>query len=71
MQMLAYSTLAVALADAMVRARFSLRFGIHSHAEYLEFILRRSTVHLAPGLQAYVTRTAGSQRSMARPFLRE
>ena len=42
MQMLAYSTLAVALADAMVRARFSLRFGIHSHAEYLEFILRRS-----------------------------
>jgi hypothetical protein len=35
---------AVAVADAMARARFSSRFDGNDHAEYLEFIINRSSL---------------------------
>ncbi|MGK8235686.1 hypothetical protein ACLGGT_16175 [Roseovarius sp. MS2] len=54
-----------AKADALIAQRFKAPYGVSTLDEYLEYLDRRTTAHLAPHLASRVHRTAGAQRRKA------
>lgn len=65
MQITHTQTYLTAMADSITSERFEQRYGITTHAEYLDRIDGRSTEHLDVKFVAKVFRTAGRQRRRA------
>lgn len=61
-----HASIALALANDMIAARFGACHGVRTWAEYQAFALQRSTEHLAEHMAGKIGRTTGSQRRRAR-----
>lgn len=61
-----HASIALALADEMIAARFGTCYGTHTWSEYQAFALERATGHLAGHLAGKIGRTTGTQRRKAR-----
>lgn len=66
-----HASIALALANEMIAARFGTCHGTRTWAEYQAFALQRATGHLAEHLAGKIGRTTGSQRRRARITLED